>query len=144
MEFSPTSTSLSPWEPGMFSLGVYTALVLGLIVLILILTTWLGQKVDTEEKLRPYECGIIPTGMARLHYPVPFYLVATFFLIFDVEAAFIFAWAIAFEPLGWAGWLQMSFFIIVLLVSLFYLWQKGGLEWSPSYRRAPGKNPTAS
>jgi NADH-quinone oxidoreductase subunit A len=128
----------------MFSLGVYTALVLGLIVLILILTTWLGQKVDTEEKLRPYECGIIPTGMARLHYPVPFYLVATFFLIFDVEAAFIFAWAIAFEPLGWAGWLQMSFFIIVLLVSLFYLWQKGGLEWSPSYRRAPGKNPTAS
>jgi NADH-quinone oxidoreductase subunit A len=144
MEFSPTSTSLSPWEPGMFSLGVYTALVLGLIVLILILTTWLGQKVDTEEKLRPYECGIIPTGMARLHYPVPFYLVATFFLIFDVEAAFIFAWAIALEPLGWAGWLQMSFFIIVLLVSLFYLWQKGGLEWSPSYRRAPGKNPTAS
>ena len=128
----------------MFSLGVYTALVLGLIVLILILTTWLGQKVDTEEKLRPYECGIIPTGMARLHYPVPFYLVATFFLIFDVEAAFIFAWAIAFEPLGWAGWLQMSFFIIVLLVSLFYLWQKGGLEWSPRYRRAPGKNPTAS
>jgi len=128
----------------MFSLGVYTALVLGLIVLILILTTWLGQKVDTEEKLRPYECGVIPTGMARLHYPVPFYLVATFFLIFDVEAAFIFAWAIAFEPLGWAGWLQMSFFIIVLLVSLFYLWQKGGLEWSPSYRRAPGKNPTAS
>ena len=128
----------------MFSLGVYTALVLGLIVLILILTTWLGEKVDTEEKLRPYECGVIPTGMARLHYPVPFYLVATFFLIFDVEAAFIFAWAIAFEPLGWAGWLQMSFFIIVLLVSLFYLWQKGGLEWSPSYRRAPGKNPTAS
>jgi NADH-quinone oxidoreductase subunit A len=128
----------------MFSLGVYTALVVALIVLILILTTWLGQKVDTEEKLRPYECGIIPTGMARLHYPVPFYLVATFFLIFDVEAAFIFAWAIAFEPLGWAGWLQMSFFIIVLLVSLFYLWQKGGLEWSPSYRRAPGKNPTAS
>src|SRR3974377_1531850 len=144
MEFSPTYTSLSPWEPGMFSLGVYTALVLGLIVLILILTTWRGQKVDTEEKLRPYEFGIIPTGMARLHYPVPFYLVATFFLIFDVEAAFIFAWAIAFEPLGWAGWLQMSFFIIVLLVSLFYLWQKGGLEWSPSYRRAPGKNPTAS
>ena len=128
----------------MFSLGVYTALVLALLVLILILTTWLGEKVDTEEKLRPYECGIIPTGMARLHYPVPFYLVATFFLIFDVEAAFIFAWAIAFEPLGWAGWLQMSFFIIVLLVSLFYLWQKGGLEWSPSYRRAPGKNPTAS
>ncbi len=128
----------------MFSLGVYTALVLGLLVLILILTVWLGEKKDTEEKLRPYECGVIPTGMARLHYPVPFYLVATFFLIFDVEAAFIFAWAIAFEPLGWAGWLQMSFFIIVLLISLFYLWLKGALDWGPRYRRALARKPTAS
>ncbi len=144
MEFSRTAPSLSPWEPGMFSLGVYTALVLGLLVLILILTVWLGEKKDSEEKLRPYECGVIPTGLARLHYPVPFYLVATFFLIFDVEAAFIFAWAIAFEPLGWAGWLQMSFFIIVLLISLFYLWLKGALDWGPRYRQALARKPTAS
>lgn len=128
----------------MFSLGIYTALVLGLLVIILFLTTWLGEKKDTEEKLRAYECGVIPTGTARLNYPVPFYLVAVFFLIFDVEAVFIFTWAVAVKPLGWPGWLQMSFFIIVLLISLFYLWQKGGLDWGPRYRRAPAGRPTLS
>jgi NADH-quinone oxidoreductase subunit A len=144
MEFSPIPPGLTPWEPGMLSLGIYTALVLGLLGVILFLTSWLGQKKDTEEKLRPYECGVIPTGLARLHYPVPFYLVATFFLIFDVEAAFIFTWAIAFRPLGWAGWLQMSFFIIVLLGSLFYLWKKGGLDWGPGNLRAPAGKATLS
>ena len=84
----------------MFSLAAYTFMVLVLMGLILFLTAWLGEKKETPEKLRPYECGIIPTGPARLRYPVPFYLVATFFLIFDVEAAFIFTWAIAFRPLG--------------------------------------------
>ncbi len=128
----------------MLSLGIYTALVLGLMGIILFLTAWLGQKEPSEEKLRPYECGVIPTGMARLTYPVPFYLVATFFLIFDVEAAFIFAWAVAVRPLGWAGWLQMSFFIVVLLMSLFYLWKKGALDWGPSYRKAPAGKPTLS
>ena len=75
---------------------------------------------------------MIPTGGARLRYPVPFYLVAVFFLIFDVEAAFIFSWAVAMEDLSWHGWLQISFFIIVLLLSLFYIWKKGGLDWSPT------------
>ena len=107
--------------------------------MILFLTVWLGEKKDTPAKLSPYECGVIPTGLARLHYPVPFYLVATFFLIFDVEAAFIFAWAIALRPLGWIGWLRISFFIIVLLLSLFYLWKKGALDWGPSYRIRPAR-----
>ena len=128
----------------MFSLAAYTCMVLVLMGFILFLTAWLGEKKETPEKLRPYECGIIPTGPARLRYPVPFYLVATFFLIFDVEAAFIFTWGIAFRPLGWAGWLQISFFIMVLLVSLFYLWKKGGLDWGPKTRIAPPGRETSS
>jgi NADH-quinone oxidoreductase subunit A len=144
MQFSAGSAALAPWEPGMFSLAAYTCMVLVLIGVILFLTAWLGEKKETPEKLGPYECGIIPTGPARLRYPVPFYLVATFFLIFDVEAAFIFTWAIAFRPLGWAGWLQISFFIIVLLVSLFYLWKKGGLDWGPATRIAPPDRETSS
>jgi len=128
----------------MLSLAVYTAMVLVLMGLILVLTAWLGEKKKNPEKLRPYECGIIPTGLARLRYPVPFYLVATFFLIFDVEAAFIFTWAIALRPLGWAGWLQISFFITVLLISLFYLWKKGGLDWGPVTRIAPPRRETSS
>jgi NADH-quinone oxidoreductase subunit A len=130
---------LSPWEPGIFSLLVFTAMVLAMMVLLLFLTAWLGEKKTSPEKVRPYECGVIPTGLARFRYPVPFYLVATFFLIFDVESAYIFSWAIAWEELGWSGWLQISLFIIVLLLSLFYIWKKGGLDWGPS---SPRRTPT--
>jgi NADH-quinone oxidoreductase subunit A len=127
---SPYSySSFSPWDPGILSLAVYAGVIIVLIVLLLGLTSWLGVKNRTTEKLRPYESGIIPTGMARFHYPVPFYLVATFFLIFDVEVAYIFSWAVAFDRLGWLGWLQISFFMFVLLLSLYYVWAKGGLDW---------------
>lgn len=123
---------MSPWEPGIFSLAVFALVVFLLMTVLLVLTSRLGVKNDTPEKLRAYESGVIPTGSARFRYPVPFYLVATFFLIFDVEAAFIFSWAVAFDQLGWLGWLQMFFFIIILLISLLYIWIKGGLEWGPA------------
>jgi NADH-quinone oxidoreductase subunit A len=132
MEFIPGSTMLSPWQPGILALFIYGLLVSGLIGALLFLASWPGEKKPNPEKLRPYECGIIPTGTARFRYPVAFYLIAAFFLIFDVEAAYIFSWAIAFDRLGWAGWRQISFFIIILLISLFYLWKKGGLEWGPT------------
>ena len=124
--------TLSPWEPGTFSLAIYGLLVLILIAALLFLSSWLGEKKPTPEKLRPYESGVIPTGTARFRYSVAFYLIAAFFLIFDVEAVYIFSWAIAFDRLGWAGWWQISFFIIILLISLFYIWKKGGLEWGPT------------
>ncbi len=127
----PLTPVFSPWEPGLMSLGIYAALVLGLLAILLFLTGWLGEKRPNPEKQRPYECGVIPTGGALFRYPVSFYLVAVFFLIFDVEAVYIFSWAVAFTDLGWAGWLQISFFIIVLLISLIYLWAKGGLDWGP-------------
>lgn len=129
--------TLSPWAPGLLSLALYTAIVVGLLGLLLILTRWLGEQKPDPEKSRPYECGVIPTGGAIFRFPVPFYLVAVFFLIFDVETAVIFAWAVALEELSWRGWLQISFFIIILLVSLIYLWKKGGLDWrSRSIRQA--------
>lgn len=124
-------TSFSPWEPGISSLIVYAAIVAGLIVLLLFLSSWLGERKPNIEKTRPYESGIIPTGSAGLKYPVPFYRVAIFFLLFDVEAAFIFAWAPVCRKLGWSGWFSMSFFILVLLLGLVYIWIKGGLEWGP-------------
>ena len=123
---------LSPWEPGIFSLVIFGILILALITLLLVIASWIGEKKSGVEKSRPYESGIIPTGSARLRYPVPFYLVAIFFLLFDVEGAYIFSWAIAWENLGWAGWLQISFFIAVLILGLVYVWVKGGLEWGPT------------
>lgn len=121
-------TALSPWEPGIFSLALYALMVTALIGVMLFLSGWLGEKKRTSEKSRPYECGVIPTGTGVRH-PVPFYLVAAFFVVFDVEAVFIFSWAVALDDLGWAGWLRISFFIILLLVSLIYVWKKGGLDW---------------
>ena len=122
-------SGFSPWEPGMFSLALYTVMVLALVGVLLFLCGWMGERKPTLEKKRPYECGIIPTGNAWFRYPVPFFMVAVFFLIFDVETVFIFAWAVAFDELGWIGWLRITFFILVLLLSLGYVWKKGGLDW---------------
>ncbi len=137
MEQIGTANVFSPWEPGLLSLLLYAILVVLLVGTLLFLAGWLGEKKKEPGKMTPFECGILPTGPPQSRYPVPFYLVAAFFLIFDVEAVYIFSWAIAVQPLGWAGWLQISFFIIVLLVSLFYLWKKGGLEWGPRAARTP-------
>ena len=125
----------SPWSPGILSLAVYVILVVVLMAGLLFLTSWLGQRRPTAEKLRPYESGIIPTGTARLRYPVPFFLVAIFLLVFDVEGAFIFAWAVASRDLGWSGWLKISLFIIMLLVGLIYVWRKGGLDWGTTLKQ---------
>ncbi len=116
-------------SPDLLTMIVYGAMVFALMAVLLFLTAWLGEKTQGGIKLSLYESGIPPTGSARFPYPAPFYLVAIFFLIFDVEAAYIFSWAIAFERLGFRGWLQISFFILILLVSLLYLWRKRGLEW---------------
>lgn len=125
-------TELSPWEPGIFSLFVYGVMVFALIAVLLLLASRIGEQKAGVEKSRAYESGVIPTGTARLRYPVPFFLVAIFFLIFDVEGVFIFTWAIAWKQLGWAGWLQITFFIGILILGLVYIWRKGGLTWGAS------------
>jgi NADH-quinone oxidoreductase subunit A len=133
MQSIPAGGVFSPWEPGAFSLIVYGIVVLALLAALLFLASWLGEKKTSPEKSRPYESGIIPTGAARLHYPVPFYQVAIFFLIFDVEGAFIFSWAVVYEDVGWPGWTQMFFFISLLLIGLLYIWKHGGLDWRAKY-----------
>ena len=127
----------SPWEAGLLSLALYAFLVFLVVAAMLFLAARLGKGQPAPEKPEAYESGIRPTGSARFPFPIPFYLLATFFLIFDVEALYILSWAVAAESLGWDGWMQISFFIFVLLISLFYLWKKGGLEWGPKSPRSP-------
>jgi NADH-quinone oxidoreductase subunit A len=129
------SGTLSPWKPAVFSLVIYGLMVFILVAVLFSMASWLGEKKINPDKLRPYESGIIPTGTARLHYPIPFFLVAVFFLIFDVEGAFIFSWGISWNGLGWPGWLEISFFIMTLLIGLVYIWRKGGLDWGPTRTR---------
>lgn len=76
-----------------------------------------------------FESGIVPVGTSQLHYTVPFYLIAIFFVIFDLEAVFLFAWAIAFRESGWAGYIEILIFIGVLVAALIYLWRIGALDW---------------
>jgi len=114
---------------GLISLGLYVLIATGLILLLLILARFLGSRTHSEEKDAPYESAVLPTGDARLREPVPFYLVAIFFIVFDVEAVFVVSWAVAYDLLGWAGFWQITFFIVVLFLGLLYLWKKGGLEW---------------
>ena len=97
----------------------------------------LGPRKPTPEKAAPYECGMPPVGDARDRHPVQFYLVAMVFLLFDIEVAFLFPWAMALKPgadgagLGWGGFIQLVVFMLILLGGYVYVWRKGILDWGP-------------
>ena len=122
-------------NPGMLSWIIYVVLVGCTIIAMLAMSRWVGEKRQARDKDMAYECGLTPTGNARFIFPATFYLVAVFFLIFDIESAFIFQWAIAARDLGVFGWIHITLFVAVLLLSLFYVWAKGGLAWGK--RRHP-------
>jgi len=114
---------------------IYGGLVVLLVAFIVAGSWLLGERHSSPGRDVPYESGIQPTGSARVRYGVRYYLVAIFFLLFDIEAAIIFAWAIAFYELGWQGYAAAGLFIITLLLGLVYVWKLGGLDWS---RRGDG------
>ncbi len=87
-------------------------------------------RTRSARKLAPYECGLEPVGTARQRIEIKFYLVAVLFILFDVEAVFMYPWAVAFRQLGLYGLVEMVLFIVVLLVGYFYLLQKKALDWN--------------
>jgi NADH-quinone oxidoreductase subunit A len=89
----------------------------------------LAPKNPTPEKLAPYECGMPPVGDARDRQPVKFYLVAMIFLLFDIEVAFLYPFAMALRDLGWFGFVQVMVFFAILLGGFVYVWRKGVLDW---------------
>src|SRR5512145_3059409 len=89
----------------------------------------LGPRKPTPEKLAPYECGMPPVADARERHPVKFYLVAMIFLLFDIEVAFLYPWALAIRDLRWVGFVQIIVFLLVLLAGYVYIWKKGALNW---------------
>lgn len=111
------------------SLLVYVALVIFTVVGLLALSSVLGQRHQEPAARAPFESGILHLGSGWMRIPVRFYLVAVLFVIFDLEAAFIFAWAIAARQAGWAGYLEILVFIGVLVAALAYLWRVGALDW---------------
>jgi NADH-quinone oxidoreductase subunit A len=95
----------------------------------------LGPRRPTPEKLAPYECGVPPVGSARERQSVKYYLVAMVFLLFDIEVAFLYPWAMALRDIGWAGYIQIVLFTAVLAAGYVYIWRKGILDWGPQVRR---------
>jgi NADH-quinone oxidoreductase subunit A len=90
---------------------------------------WIGPKHPSEEKLSTYESGMEPVKTARERFSVKFYLVAMLFIIFDIEIVFMYPWAVKFQELGIAGFVEMMVFIAILLVGYLYIIKKGALEW---------------
>jgi NADH-quinone oxidoreductase subunit A len=124
-------------------LVVYVFIALAVTAGMLIVSSVLGQRHGAGGAGVPYESGILPTGGSRASFPVHFYLVALSFLIFDLEAAFIFAWAVAARELGWPGYLGLLFFIVVLTAMLVYEWRMGAFA-PPAKRRDVQRAPTKS
>src|SRR5512138_160668 len=116
---------MSPWLAILLLLALGVAFGAGSVVLGRII----GPRRPTAEKLAPYESGMPPVGDARERHPVKFYLVAMIFLLFDIEVAFLYPWAMALRDLRWVGFGQIVLFIAILVVGYAYVWKKGALNW---------------
>jgi NADH-quinone oxidoreductase subunit A len=120
----------------LWPLALYLTIVGMLVVAMLGLSFVLGQRHQERATGYPYESGILSEGSARVRLSAKFYQIAIFFVIFDLEAVFLFAWAIAVRETGWAGYAEMLLFIMVLLATLGYLWRVGALDWRQEHTRA--------
>jgi NADH-quinone oxidoreductase subunit A len=129
---SMPNPSIEPVWP----LAVYFATVVFLVGATLAISYVLGERHKGRATGEPYESGIVPTGTAEIQFPIKYYLVGMFFVLFDLEAVFIYAWAVSLRAAGWAGYGEMLFFIGVLLAGLIYLWKIGALDWGSIGRKS--------
>ena len=114
-------------------------LVVCLLAGVIVTLSWLiGYRKPTRAKLSPYECGMTPQGDARERFSVKFYLVAMLFILFDVEAVFLYPWAVILRELKMFGFWEMLVYIGIVLVGFFYVWKKGVLDWGATPVRSQG------
>ncbi len=110
-------------------IGVFALVALAVIAGILILSTILGPRKPTAQKLIPYECGMLPSEEAKGRFPVRFATIAMLFIIFDIEVVFMYPWAVALGQPKVFGLIEMLVFIVILAIAYVYIWGRGGLEW---------------
>jgi len=113
-----------------FPIGVVLLVAVGQAFLLLSLANTLGPRRPSLVKTAPFECGSEPVGSARDRFGVKFYVVALLFIVFDIEAIFLFPWAVLFTELGWAGYVEMALFVFTVVLGLVYVWKKGVLDWN--------------
>jgi NADH-quinone oxidoreductase subunit A len=127
---------VQPASSALWPLIVYFVAVAVLVTVMLALSFILGERHREKQTAEPYESGIVSTGTARVRFDIKFYLIAMFFVIFDLEAVFIYAWAVSIRETGWTGYLEMLLFIVILAAALAYLWRLGALEWGTFQKRS--------
>ncbi len=108
---------------------IFFVIVVGFAIFTIFLSSMIGKRKITPQKMIPYECGMDPIGEARKPFSVKFYMVAMLFIVFDIEAVFLYPWAVIFKELKFFGLVEMAVFIAILLVGFIYIWKKGALEW---------------
>ena len=119
-------------SPAVWPLLLYGGVVITMVLAIVGISFVLGERHRERTTDLPYESGMALTGSARLRFTSGFYLIAMFFVIFDLESVFVFAWALAARELRWAGYAEFLIFVGVLVAGLVYLWRSGALDWSAS------------
>ncbi|MEE2746757.1 MAG: NADH-quinone oxidoreductase subunit A [Pseudomonadota bacterium] len=112
-----------------FGILVFLCLAIGLATVMVAASLILARQKPDSEKLSPYECGFEPFEDARIKFDVRFYLVAILFIIFDLEVAFLFPWAVSLGTIGQFGFWSMTVFLVILTVGFIYEWRRGALEW---------------
>jgi NADH-quinone oxidoreductase subunit A len=133
--------------PLLIQFCIVFAMAVGMVVV----SSFLGKHRYTRAKFTPYECGMTPVGDSRERFSVKFYLVAMLFILFDVEAVFLYPWAVIFKELKMFGFIEMMVYIGIVMAGLWYVWKKGALDWAakPSSVHVPSaildlQHPTVS
>jgi NADH-quinone oxidoreductase subunit A len=127
-------TSLAQiWFPVLLQVVLAVVIAAALVTLSFVI----GHRVKNRVKDMPYECGIAPTGDARQRFTVKFYLVAMLFILFDIEAIFLYPWAVVYKQLKMFGFFEMLTFVVLLLAGFFFIWKKGVLDWAHNEEPVP-------
>src|SRR5436305_6135568 len=122
-----------------FPVLVQGIIAIGLATVLIALSYVFGKRVRNKIKDTPYESGITPTGDARSRFSVKFYLVAMLFILFDIEAIFLYPWAVVYRELKMFGFVEMLVFVVLILSGFFYIWKKGALDWAAAPDRVGRK-----
>lgn len=127
------TTLVQVWFPVL----VQTILAMVIAAALVTLSFAIGHRVKNKVKDTPYECGITPTGDARQRFSVKFYMVAMLFILFDIEAIFLYPWAVVYKQLRLFGFFEMLTFVVLILAGFFFIWQKGVLDWARNVEPEP-------
>ena len=134
------TTAFETYFPVLVQIAIAIAIAGGLVAA----SSLLGKRARSPQKDTPYECGMAPAGSAKERFSVKFYLVGMIFILFDIEAVFLYPWAVVYRELKMFAFVEMFLFIVLVLCGFFYVWKKGALDWAVEDLARPRKKQVAN